>query len=217
MNPISFMIENWDVYSGGLVRTLQVANLSFVFALAVGIVIASFRVSPVPPLQRLASIYVSVFRNTPLLVIFFVFFFGFPTLGFQYTPYQSTAIVLSLYTGAYLGETIRSGINSVASGQAEAARAIGLNFIQVLGVIVIPQALRTVVGPMGNLYIANGKNSALGLTIGLFELTAVANRLTNVTAEAVSAFSAAALLYIVWLLLAAYLIGRIEERVAIRR
>lgn len=217
MNPISFMIDNWDLYAEGLSRTLQVANLSFVFAMVVGIVIASFRVSPIPPLQRFAGFYVSVFRNTPLLVIFFVFFFGLPSLGFQYTPFQSTTIVLSLYTGAYLGETIRSGINSVASGQAEAARAVGLNFTQVLGLIIIPQALRTVVGPMGNLYIANGKNSALGLTIGLLELTAVANRLTNVTAEAVSAFAAAALLYIVWLLAAAYVIGLIEQRVAIRR
>jgi glutamate transport system permease protein len=216
VNLIGYMVEHWDLYSEGLVRTLQVANVSFVFALVVGIVIASFRVSPVPPLQRLASVYVSVFRNSPLLIIFFLAFFGLPKLGFTFSPFATTAIVMSLYTGAYLGEAVRSGINSVSTGQAEAARAIGLTFTQVLGQIVIPQALRTVVGPIGNLYIANGKNTAIGLTIGLFELTAVSQRLINRTAD-VNAFIGAAALYVVWLLLAGYLFGVIERRVAIRR
>lgn len=213
---IQFLIEHRDLYIDGFVRTFQVANLSFGFALLVGLLIASFRVSPIPPLRRFAAVYVSVFRNTPLLVIFFVFFFGLPELGFTYSPFVTTAIVMALYTGAYLGEAVRSGINAVATGQAEAARAIGLKFTQLLGLIVIPQALRTVVGPIGNLYIANAKNTAIALTIGLFELTAVAQRLINQTAD-VNAFVVAALLYIVWLLLAGYVFGVIERRVAIRR
>ena len=114
--------------------------------MVVGTIVVALRVAPSRWLRAIGTVYVETFRNTPLLVVFFVFFFGLPKLGFIYTPFVTTAIVMSLYTGAYLGEAIRSGINSVASGQAEAARAIGLNFIQVLGVIVIPQPLRTVVG-----------------------------------------------------------------------
>jgi His/Glu/Gln/Arg/opine family amino acid ABC transporter permease subunit len=118
MNPISFLSENWDLFWDGFLRTLQAANLSFVLALIVGIMIASFRVSPVPPLRRFAAFYVTVFRNTPLLIIFFVFFFGLPKLGFTFTPFQSTVIVMTLYTGAYLSETVRSGINSVDAGRS---------------------------------------------------------------------------------------------------
>lgn len=217
MNPIGFLIEHWDLYIDGFIRLFQAANLAFVFAMIVGVIIASFRVSPVPPLRRFAAFYVTVFRNTPLLIIFFLFFFGLPKLGFRFTPFVSTVIVMSLYTGAYLSETVRSGINSVDTGQAEAARAIGLKFTQVLGEVVIPQALRTVVGPIGNLYIANAKNSVIGTTIGLFVETTAAQRLANSTAQPFAAFSAAALFFIVWLLIAAQVFTTIERRVAIKR
>lgn len=180
-------------------------------------VIASCRVSPVPPLQRFGSVYVSIFRNTPLLVLFFLFFFGFPKLGFQYSPFVSSIIVLSAYTGAYIGEAVRSGINSVSTGQAEAARAIGLRFTQLLALVVIPQALRTVVQPIGNLFIANTKNTSIALTIGVLELTGVANRLANQTAQVIAAFLGAALIYVILLVPAGAVIGWIETRVAIKR
>jgi glutamate transport system permease protein len=217
MNPVTFLIDNWDLYWTGFVRLLQAANLAFVLAMVVGVVIASFRVSPVPPLRRFGSFYVTVFRNTPLLIIFFVFFFGLPKLGFVFTPFVSTVAVMTLYTGAYLSETVRSGINAVDPGQAEAARAIGLPFTQVLRQIVIPQALRTVVGPIGNLYIANAKNTVIGTTIGLFVETTAAQRLATRTAQPIAAYTAAALLYVIWLLIAAQVFTSIERRVAIKR
>ena len=217
MNPITFLIDNWDLYVNGFVRLFQAANLAFVFAVIVGVVLASFRVSPIRPLQRFATFYVTMFRNTPLLIIFFLFFFGLPKLGFTFTPFTSTVIVMSLYTGAYLGETVRSGINSVDTGQAEAARAIGLKFREVLGEVVIPQALRTVVGPIGNLYIANAKNTVIGTTIGLFVETTAAQRLANATGQPIAAFAAAAIFFVVWLLIAAQVFTSIEQRVAIKR
>ncbi|CAN5765046.1 amino acid ABC transporter permease [soil metagenome] len=217
MNPISFLIDNWDLYINGFIRLFQAANLAFVFAMIVGVIIASFRVSPIPPLQKFAAFYVTVFRNTPLLIVFFLFFFGLPKLGFTFTPFMSTVIVMSLYTGAYLSETVRSGINSVDTGQAEAARAIGLKFREVLGSVVIPQALRTVVGPIGNLYIANGKNTVIGTTIGLFVETTAAQRLANSTGQPIAAYAAAAIFFVVWLLIAAQVFTSIEHRVAIKR
>jgi glutamate transport system permease protein len=217
MNPITFLIDNWALYWPGFVRLFQAANIAFVFAMIVGVLIAACRVSPIPPLQRFASFYVTMFRNTPLLIIFFLFFFGLPKLGFTFTPFTSTVIVMSLYTGAYLSETVRSGINSVDTGQAEAARAIGLKFREVLSDVVIPQALRTVVGPIGNLYIANAKNTVIGTTIGLFVETTAAQRLANSTGQPIAAFAAAASFFVVWLLIAAQVFTAIEQRVAIKR
>lgn len=217
MNPIEFILNNSDFYLDGAWTTTRLAFLSFGLALIIGVVVASFRVSPVPPLQRFGSAYVSLFRNTPLLVLAFMFFFGFPKLGIQYPPFTSAVIVLGAYTGAYLSEAVRSGINSIAKGEAEAARAIGLSFPQLLSLIVIPQSLRTVVAPIGNLFIANFKNTAIFLTVGVFELTAVAQRLANRTAETVSAFLGAATIYIVILIAAGAVFGAIEQRVAIKR
>lgn len=214
---IQFLIDNWDPIWRAFLLTARLSLYSFVIALAIGMVIASFRVSPIPPLQRFATFYVSIFRNTPLLVVFFLFYFGFPKLGIQFPGFPSAVIVLSAYTGAYLGEAIRSGINAVAVGQAEAARAIGLNFTQLLGVIVLPQALRTVVAPIGNLFIANAKNTSIALSIGVNELTSVSRELGQRQAQIVDALLGAGLLYVVALLAAGAVFGWIETRVAIKR
>ncbi len=217
MDFIGFLIEFAPRYLNGFQRYVSLALFSFVIAFVIGVIIASFRVSPIPPLQRFGTAYVSVFRNTPLLVLLFLFFFGGPKLGLTFSPYATTVLVLGLYTGAYLGETIRSGINAVSKGQAEAARAIGLGFTQVLGFIVVPQALRTVVGPIGNLFIANAKNTALGLTIGYAELTSVAQTLANREARTVEAYLSAAFIYATSLLIVGGLFGLIEKQVAIKR
>src|SRR6266567_2140230 len=129
--------------------TVELTLGSFALALVLGTITAAARVSPVPPLRAAGAFYVETLRNTPLTVIFVLFFFGLPKVGIQYSPFVSAIIVLGLYTGTFVGETVRSGINSVAQGQAEAARSLGLTFPQVLGVVVLPQAFRTVVAPLG--------------------------------------------------------------------
>lgn len=211
------VLESSDFVLSGLLITLRIALLSFVFAFVIGIMISAFRVSPIGPLQGVGSAYVSLFRNAPLVALFFLFFFGLPKLGLLFSPIVSATIVLSGYTGAYLGEVIRSGINSVSKGQAEAARAIGLHFGQVLSLIILPQALRTVVGPIGNLFIANLKNSSIAFTIGVLELTGTSFRVANRTARPVEALGTAAVVYVVLVLVAGFVFGRIERRVAIRR
>lgn len=217
MDVITVLVENADAYWRGFRTTAALAALSFALAFVVGTLIASCRVSPVPPLRRFATFYVALFRNTPLLAAMFLFFFGLPKLGVLFSPFRTAVIVLGLYTGAYMGETIRSGINAVSAGQAEAARAIGLPFRQVLGLIIVPQALRTVVAPIGNLFIANAKNSAIALTIGVSELTGTANRLAVGGGTAVPFLLGAAVIYMVCLLFAGAIFGAIEQRVAIKR
>ena len=171
-----------------------------------------------PPLRIAATAYIEVVRNTPLIALMLLFFFGFTKVGIgPYSPFSSAVIVLAAYTGTYVGEVIRSGINSVSAGQAEAARALGLTFVQVLGLVVLPQALRTVVGPIGNLFIALIKNSAIAYTISVVELTGTADRISTATAQPIASYLGAAAGYLLLTLPSGFLIGVIERRVAVKR
>jgi glutamate transport system permease protein len=178
---------------------------------------ASFRVSPVAPLRAAGTAYVEVVRNIPLAVLMVLFFFGFPKLGIAYSPFLSGVIVLSAYTGAFMTETIRAGINTVARGQVDAARAVGLTFPQVLFVIVLPQALRSVVGPLGNLFIALTKNSSIASLIAAAELTHASRLLINETAQPLAILVGTAVAYLMLTLPSGLIFGAIERRTAVRR
>ncbi len=214
---VEFYSEYWPDFLDGTLVTLRLAFLSFAIACVLGVVIAGFRVSPVPPLRRFAGGYVAFFRNMPLLVVFFLAFFGVGDVGFVFDPFPTAAVALGMYTGAYMAEVIRSGINSVSSGQAEAGRAIGLGFIPLLREIVIPQAVRTVIAPIGNLFIANFKNTAVALTISVFELTYISRKLINQTARTWLSLLGAAFIYTVILLFAGWVFRSLEDRYAIKR
>jgi glutamate transport system permease protein len=211
------VLDNLSLYRDGLLTTVALTLLSFTAAFVIGMIIAAFRVSPIPPLRAVATAYVEVVRNTPLAVLFVLFFFGFTKVGIRYSAFTSAIIVLSAYTGAFIGETVRSGINTVAVGQAEAARALGLTFPQVLRLVILPQALRSVVAPLGNLFIALTKNSSLASIISVLELTEVADRVTTASAQPVAAFLGAGIGYLLLTLPAGVAFGVLERRVAIKR
>ena len=191
--------------------------VSFATAFAVGTLVAAWRVGPVAPLRLAGTVWVEGFRNTPLTVLFVVFFFGFPKIGISYSPFTSAVIVLAVYTSAFMAETVRSGINAVSRGQAEAARALGLTFPQTLRTVVLPQALRSVVGPVGNLFIALTKNSSIASVIAVADITKVANDLNTETAQPVPVFLGAAVAYLVLTLPSGWLFGAIERRMAVKR
>ena len=197
--------------------TVSLTLLSYAMALVIGTVVAAFRVSPVPPLRWVGAAYTEVFRNTPLAVLFVLFYFGLTKVGVRYAAFTSAIVVLSVYTSAFVAETVRSGINTVARGQAEAARSLGLTFPQVLAIVVLPQAFRTVVAPLGNLFIALTKNTSIASVISVLEITEVADRLNTTTARPVAVFLGAAAAYLVLTLPSGFLIGAIERRVAIKR
>ena len=197
--------------------TVALTLLSAGAALVIGTVLASCRVSPVGPLRLAGTVWVEVVRNTPLAVQFLLFYFGLTKVGVSYASFTSAVIVLAVYTSAFVGETVRSGINSVATGQGEAARALGLTFPQTLGLVVLPQAFRTVVAPLGNLYIALTKNSSLASLIAVHELTKVAELLNTETAQAIPVFLGAGAAYLLLTLPAGFLFGAVERRVAVKR
>ena len=197
--------------------TVALTLLAFAAAMVLGTVVAAFRVGPVPPLRMVGAVWVEVFRNTPLLVLFLLFFFGLTKVGLRWSTFTSAVIVLALYTSAFVAETVRSGINAVARGQADAARSIGLTFPQILLVVVLPQAFRTVVGPIGSLFIALTKNSGIASAISMLELTEVADRLNTATARPIPVFLGAAIAYLLLTIPSGFAFGALERRVAIKR
>ncbi len=157
----------------GFWKTLQLFAISGVASLLIGTLLASMRVCPVPVLRGAATAYVHVARNTPLVLIFIIFVFGFPTVGIQFSFFTFAVMALTAYTSAFICESMRSGINAVSAGQAEAARALGMTFRQNLTLIVLPQASRSAIPPITNILIALVRNTAVAEAFGVTEASFV--------------------------------------------
>lgn len=213
------IIDNLPLYLSGIGQTLLVCLYAGVLALVLGTIMAGFRVSPLPPLRGLGTSWVNVFRNCPLTVVLFFMAFGLPELGLNGSYFWFGTAGLALYTSAFVCEAIRSGINAVPAGQAEAARAIGLDFGQSLSLIVLPQAIRTVIPPLGNVIIAMIKNSAIVGAFGVGgDLFAVGDTLTSARGEAALPVLIGVVLgYLVITIPAGLLLGFVERKVAIAR
>ncbi len=156
---------NLDLWGQTLLGTLILFAGGGALALVLGTVVGAMRVSPVPVARAVGTAYVNTIRNTPLTLVFFGFAFALPPLlGLRLTAGVSVTLAicaLGVYTATYVAETIRSGINTVPVGQAEAARALGLTFGQVMGLVVLPQAFRSVIPPMMSVFIALLKNTTV--------------------------------------------------------
>jgi glutamate transport system permease protein len=216
---VNAVTDNLGLYGTGVLTTLQISLLSGIGALVLGTIMAGFRVSPAPPLQWVGSSWVTVLRNTPLSVVLFTIAFGLPEIGVNGSFFWFGVTGLALYTSAFVCEAIRSGINSVAPGQAEAARSVGMTFGQTLTVVVLPQAFRTVVPPLGNVFIAMIKNSAIVGAVGVGgDLYSVGVQLTGSGGFAViPVLIGVALGYLVLTIPAGLLLGLAERKVAIKR
>ncbi|GAA2714347.1 amino acid ABC transporter permease [Micromonospora olivasterospora] len=216
---------NFDAFLSGFLWILKLTGASAVFALLLGVLLAAMRVSPVPVLRGFGAAWVNIFRNTPLtLVVFFCYFGLFSTLGLSLAEdldlnnYWLGVIGLSVYTAAFVCEAIRSGINTVPAGQAEAARAIGLTFAQTLRIVVLPQAARSVVAPLGSILIALCKNATIVGTIGLMESSNVMKDLINSNGDAViPIFLVFAGTFAAFLIPTGYLFGWLANRLAVKR
>ncbi|WP_051325489.1 amino acid ABC transporter permease [Glycomyces tenuis] len=218
------MFDNFDLMVeglwGGFVTTVWVTFASYAIALLVGATLAIMHVSPVAPARWAANAYTQMFRNVPLLAVLFIMFFGLPKVGISQENWVWALLGLGLYTGAFVGETLRSGINSIPLGQAEAARSIGLSFGQSLGNVVLPQAFRAVIAPLGSLLIALVKNSALVLAIGVRELTAEAQVLINDNQNRFNLWMVIIGVTVSYLIIAfaiSYLVRLVERRAAFTR
>ncbi|GHH53028.1 amino acid ABC transporter permease [Lentzea cavernae] len=159
---MSVLTNNLELFLRLFGQTLQLFAISAVLSLVLGTLLAALRVSPVPVFRGIGATYVTVLRNTPLTLVFVFFLFAYPLLEIlRIEPYTAAVVALTLYTAAFVCEVVRSGINTVPVGQAEASRALGLTFTQMLGNVVLPQALRSVVPPMTSTMIALLKNTTV--------------------------------------------------------
>lgn len=213
------VVDNFDLFSAGYLGSLRIILAATVGSILLGTLIAAFRVSPIPPLRGFGSFWVTTLRNTPLTVVLFFCAFGVPELGINRSFWFFGVTALVLYTSAFVCEAIRSGINSVSAGQAEAARSIGLTFTQTLSNVVLPQALRTVVPPLGSVIIAMFKNSAVVGAFGVgSDLFSTGTRLTSALGEATLPVLLGVLAgYLAITLPAAGILALIERKVAIVR
>jgi glutamate transport system permease protein len=209
--------DNLGLYLRGWSTTLLLTSVSFAIALAIGLLLASARVSPVAPLRGLARWYVELVRNTPLTVHMVLMFFGLPKLGIRFGPITTAILVLSIYTGAFVGEVIRSGINTIGVGQIEAGRAIGLPFTALLRLIVIPQALRATVAPLGSQLSALVRNSAVAYTISVLDIMGRSDRLITDLARPIPILIGAALAYYTLTIPLAVAINALDRRVRVSR
>ncbi|MGO3554086.1 MAG: amino acid ABC transporter permease, partial [Microbacterium gubbeenense] len=167
------IFENLDLWRQGIGFTLLVFFFGGTIAIVLGTIVGAMRVSPVPVARAVGTLYVNLIRNTPLTLVFFFFVFGYSALALPNLSNTVLGIMaIGVYTATYVAETLRAGINTVPVGQAEAARAIGLPFGQVMSLVVLPQAFRSVVPPLMSVIIALLKNTtvAAGFGIGVLRL-----------------------------------------------
>jgi len=200
--------QYWELLVSGLGWTLAVSACAWVIAFAVGSVIGVMRTVPNKWLSGIATAYVEIFRNIPLLVQLFIWYFVVPeVLPFgigdrvkQMDPtlnaFLTSFICLGLFTAARVCEQVRAGIDSLAKGQKSAALAMGLTLWQAYKFVLLPMAFRIVIPPLGSEFMNIFKNSSVALTIGLLELTAQSRQIAEYTANTFEAFIAATVLYI---------------------
>jgi His/Glu/Gln/Arg/opine family amino acid ABC transporter permease subunit len=216
---ISFLQDHWDAYVSGFWVTIRLVVFSFAIAMVVGTLVAALRVAPIVWLQRLGAVYVETFRNVPLLVLLFISFAGLRRAGIDINAWVAGTASLGLYTGAYVAEALRSGVFSVGKGQIEASLSLGFTYAQTLRRVVLPQAFRTVISPLGSLTIAMIKNSAIiGVSLlALPDLLKQARIVQSRTFETNETFFWAALGYLLLTGAVTLLIRNLESRFAIRR
>jgi glutamate transport system permease protein len=215
---VHVLADNYGTILRGFRTTVEIAILAMVVSTVLGTLLAAMRVSPVVPFRWLGTAYVNVFRNTPLLLLFVFFVFAIPKLGLNFSFFTRAVMAVTVYSAAFVCEAVRSGINTVPVGQAEAARAIGMNFGQTLRNVVLPQALRASIPPVASLMIALLRNTSVAEAFGTKEATFALDSLGNRhTSALIWLFIGIAIGYIVLSLVIAGAFRLLERKLEVAR
>jgi glutamate transport system permease protein len=213
-NPL---LDNLGLVVEALGTTLMMTVVAGIGSIVLGVLVTVARVSPIRALRAAAFAYVQFFINVPLLALLLLAVFALPDAGLMLPLTPTAIIVLVVYEAAYVAEAVRSGVNTVGVGQVEASRALGFTLAQSLRLVILPQALRAVVQPIGNVMIALAMNTALAAAVGVVELTSAVNKINLVAAQPILIFSSAGVLYMGIALAIGLLAGLVERKVAIVR
>ncbi|GAA5114488.1 amino acid ABC transporter permease [Haloechinothrix salitolerans] len=225
IEDIAFLFEEYNIL-GAFWVTVQLTFYSAIGSLIWGTILAAMRVSPVPVMRWFGTAYINVVRNTPLTVIIVATSLGLwqtmrVTMGsdqFTTTHFRLAILGLVAYTACFVCESVRSGINTVDVGQAEAARALGLNFVQVLGLVVLPQAFRSVIGPLASVLIALTKNTTIAAAIGVSEAALLMKEMIENEADLLFViFGVIAFGFVLLTLPTGLILGWVSNKVAVKR
>ncbi|MET8878573.1 amino acid ABC transporter permease [Nocardia sp. NPDC004278] len=221
------LISRYDVL-GAFWVTIKLTAASAVLALILGTFVAAMRVSPVPVARFLGTAYVTIFRNTPLtLIIVFCSLGLYSTMGWKLAPegpnslaqnnFRYAVLGLSIYTAAFVCESLRAGINTVPMGQSEAGRSLGFTFLQNLRIVVLPQAFRSVIAPLGSVLIALTKNSTIASAIGVAEAATLMAKMNENEAALITIGFIFALGFVILTLPTGLLFGWLAKRFEVAR
>ncbi|MBE9388966.1 amino acid ABC transporter permease [Vagococcus salmoninarum] len=212
---LTLFTEHSDMIIDGLKITLLASFIALVASLIIGTVMAILQVSPLKWLGRLATAYVEFFRNIPLLIIVMFFFVVAPIYGFQFDGFTSGTVGLTLYTSAFIADTVRAGIEGIPKGQMEAGRSTGLSYVAVMWYIILPQAFKMVIPPLGNQFINLVKNSSILAMVTGMDLMYQGDLIASTTFNTIGTYTLIGLLYLVMTLPVSYLMKYLENRLAL--
>lgn len=188
----------WQLLLPGIRITIPLTLISFSLGLIIALLTAMVQVANIRVLKQIARFYVWVIRGTPLIVQLFVVFFGLPDLGIVLDAFPSAVVVFAFNTGAYASETIRAAIEAVPSGQIEAGYCVGMNYVQIMARIVLPQAMRTAFPPLSNSLIGLVKDTSLAASITVMEMFMSAQRIAARTYETFALYCEVAVVYLLF-------------------
>lgn len=210
----SVIPANIDIFIEGIILTLKISFYSLLLSLPIGILFGLGRISKNKIIFTISSVYVEVMRGVPLLVLLLWIFFvlgQFLNLG----AYFAAILGLSLFSGAFVAEIVRSGIQAVPKGQMEAARSSGMSYVQAMRIIILPQAFRRVLPPLASQFIILIKDSSLVSTISVVDLTLNARNLVATTFRNIEIWTFVALLYFVMTFSLSLLVRYLEKRLKV--
>ncbi len=214
MLDFSILIDNFDTYLAGFKNTIFASLIGLVGSFVIGVIVAVMRIAPIKPLNWIGTAYVEFIRNIPLLIIAFFFYVGLPAVGVTLSGFVAGTIALSIYTASFIAEAIRAGIQSVPKGQMEAARSSGLSYLQAMKTIILPQAIKIVIPPIGNQFINLVKNSSiLGMIAGL-DLMYFGDIVSSRTFVTFDVYIFVGLFYLVLTIPLSLGVGHLEKRLA---
>ena len=202
----------WKILLPGLKMTIPLTVLSFTLALVISILVALIQFANVPVLKQISRFYIWIIRGTPLLVQLYVVFFGLPSVGVMIEAFPAAVLVLGINEGAYCAETMRSALEAVPSGQMEAGYCSGLNYVQIMRHIVLPQAFRTAVPPLFNSLISMIKNTSLAANITVVEMFMATQRIVGRTYRAMPLYLEVAFIYLIFSTVLTWLQRYFEKR-----
>lgn len=187
-----------EIFIQGIKVTIPLTIISFLLALIIALITAIVQVANIKVFKQLARFYVWIIRGTPLLVQLFVIFYGLPSLGIVLDAFPSAILVFSFNTGAYASETIRAAIEAVPKGQMEAGYCVGMNYIQIMRRIILPQALKTAFPPLSNSLIGLLKDTSLAASITIYDMFLASQRIAARTYETFALYLEVAVIYLIF-------------------